>query len=118
MRFDINYPRLKTDSLWAIATMSLSLLVAVVTWRLWNANLRFPIFTVQGDIAYELVMVKAIMQHGWYEFNPNLAAPLGQLNYDFPAFIGELGKVLMVKALGVIFSNPAVLMNALILGGF
>lgn len=98
--------------------MVLSLLVAVVTWRVWRANLRFPIFSVRGDVAYEMTMVKAIMRHGWYEANPELAAPVGQLNYDFPAFIGELGKVLMVKALALFFTNPAVVMNAMVLGGF
>lgn len=98
--------------------MAVSLLVAVVTWRLWRANLHFPIFAVQGDVAYELTMVKAIMQHGWYESNPSLAAPFGQLNYDFPAFIGELGKVMMVKTLALVFTNPAVVMNIMILGGF
>lgn len=98
--------------------MALSLLVAVITWRLWRANLHFPIFPAQGDVAYELTMVKAIMQHGWYESNPSLAAPYGQLNYDFPAFIGELGKVIMIKSLALIFTNPAVVMNILILSGF
>jgi len=114
----INYSKMKSDALWAAAAMVLSFLVAVVTWRLWRANLHIPIFSVHGDVAYELVMVKTIMQHGWYETNSNLAAPIGQVNYDFPAFVGELGKVLMVKALGVVFSNPAVVMNAMILGGF
>jgi hypothetical protein len=110
--------RVTPDALWVIAAMVVSLIVAVVTWRLWRANLRFPIFAVNGDVAYELVMVKAIMQHGWYESNPNLAAPFGQLNYDFPALIGEIGKVMMVKALALIFTNPAVVMNAMMLGGF
>jgi phosphoglycerol transferase len=114
----IDYAQIGREALWVGAAMALSLLVAVVTWRLWRANLRFPIFSVNGDVAYELVMVKSIMQHGWYESNPNLAAPLGQLNYDFPALVGEFGKVMMVKALALIFTNPAVVMNALVLGGF
>ncbi len=103
---------------WAVAAMVISLLAAAATWRLWRANLHFPIFAVHGDVAYELAMVKAIMQHGWYESNPSLAAPFGQLNYDFPAFIGELGKVMMVKTLALVFTNPAVVMNIMILGGF
>ncbi len=98
--------------------MALSLLVAVITWRLWRANLHFPIFPANGDVAYELTMVKGIMQHGWYESNPTLAAPFGQLNYDFPAFIGDIGKVMMIKALALIFTNPAVVMNIMILSGF
>jgi hypothetical protein len=104
--------------LWAVAAMAISLLAAAVTWRLWRANLHFPIFAVHGDVAYEFAMVKAIMQHGWYESNPSLAAPFGQLNYDFPAFIGELGKVMIVKTLALVFTNPAVVMNIVILGGF
>jgi phosphoglycerol transferase len=108
----------RLDALWTIMAMAVSLLVAVITWRLWRANLHFPIFAVHGDIAYESTMVKDIMQHGWYESNSSLAAPFGQLNYDFPAFIGEFGKVMMVKALALIFTNPAVVMNAMILGGF
>src|ERR1700721_244340 len=108
----------RTEALWAIAAMALSLVVAVVTWRLWRANLHIPIFSVQGDAAWTVASVKGIMQHGWYESNPSLGAPFGQLNYDFPAYVGEFGKAIMVKALALIFSNPAVVVNLILLGGF
>jgi hypothetical protein len=98
--------------------MALSLLVAVVTWRLWRANLRIPIFSVQGDAAWTVETVKGIVEHGWYESNKTLGAPFGQLNYDFPANVGEFGKIAVVKVLAVIFSNPAVIVNLIILGGF
>jgi hypothetical protein len=106
------------EALWAIAAMALSLLVAVVTWRLWRANLRIPIFSVQGDAAWTVATVKGIVEHGWYESNHTLGAPFGQLNYDFPANVGEFGKIAIVKALALFLSNPAVIVNLIILGGF
>lgn len=108
----------RVEALWAFGAMALSLIVAVVTWRLWNANLRVPIFSVKGDASWTPVSIKGIMEHGWYESNPNLAAPFGQLNYDFPVYIGEFGKVLMVKVLALVLSNPVVVLNFLILAGF
>lgn len=108
----------RVEALWAIGAMALSLIVAVVTWRLWNANLRVPIFSAKGDAAWTLVSVKGIMEHGWYESNPNLAAPFGQLNYDFPVYVAETAKVLMVKVVALVLSNPVVVLNFLILAGF
>lgn len=106
------------ESLWAMASMILSLLVAVVVWHLWDANLRIPIFPAQGDAAWTIASIKGIMQHGWYESNSSLAAPFGQLNYDFPAYVGEFGKALMVKLFALVLSNPAAVANLILLAGF
>jgi hypothetical protein len=107
-----------TEALWAVGAMALSLLVAVVTWRLWRANLRIPIFSVQGDAGFTIASVKGIIEHGWYESNPTLGAPFGQLNYDFPAYVGDFGKIALVKLFAVVLSNPVVILNLIILGGF
>jgi phosphoglycerol transferase len=106
------------EALWAIAAMALSLLAAVITWRLWHANLRVPIFNAQGDAAWTLETVKGIVEHGWYESNHSLGAPFGQLNYDFPANVGEFGKIAIVKVLALGISNPAVIVNLIVIGGF
>ena len=111
-------PLVGAEAAWTLAAMALSLIVAVITWRLWNANLRVPIFSAKGDAAWTLVSVKGIMEHGWYESNPNLAAPFGQLNYDFPVYVAETAKVLMVKVVALVLSNPVVVLNFLILAGF
>jgi hypothetical protein len=111
-------PLVGAEALWTIGAMALSLIVAIVVWHLWDANLRVPIFPVKGDAAWTLVSVKGIMQHGWYESNPSLGAPFGQLNYDFPVYVGETAKVLMVKIVALALSNPVVVLNFLILAGF
>ena len=110
--------RARPDTLWALAAMALSLLTAIVTWRLWHANLRIPIFTVQGDAAWTIETVKGIVEHGWYESNNSLGAPFGQLNYDFPANVGEFGKIAIVKVLALGIANPTAIVNLIVIGGF
>ncbi len=106
------------ETLWVAGAMVLSFAVVVITLRLWRANLRVPIFPVEGDAAFTIATVKGIIEHGWYETNSTLGAPFGQLNYDFPAYVGDFGKIVMIWASGLISSNPAVVMNMILLGSY
>ncbi|MFI4989754.1 MAG: hypothetical protein ACHQHO_02400 [Solirubrobacterales bacterium] len=108
----------RADAIAAVSAMALSLLAVFFVWQLWRAHMRVPLFAAKGDAAWTLSTVKGILRHGWYESNPELGAPFGQLNYDFPAYAGELGKVLMVEVLGLVLSNPVVVVNLLLIVGF
>jgi phosphoglycerol transferase len=98
--------------------MVLAFAVAAVVLELWQANPRVPIFPVGGDTDLTLASIKGVIEHGWYESNASLAAPFGQVNHDFPLYIGELGSVLEIKGLSLLFAHVAVIMNAFVMLGF
>ncbi len=99
----------------ALATMALSLLVAVWVLHLGRAHLSLPWnYAGEGDAKFYLLLVKSIIAHGWYESNHSLGAPFGQQLYDFPQG-GDNLNLLTIKALGVFSSNPAWVLNVFFL---
>jgi hypothetical protein len=98
--------------------MVLSLLIAALALELWRADFSVPIFRNYSDGTFTLASIKGLLEHGWYETNANLGAPFGQVNHDYPAYIGELASILTIKLLGLFSSNVALVMNAFILLGF
>jgi phosphoglycerol transferase len=98
--------------------MALSLAIAALVLKLWRADLSVPIFENHGDATFTLASMKGLIEHGWYETDRNLGAPFGQVNHDFAVYIGELGNVLIVKALALFTSNVALVMNAFVLLSF
>jgi hypothetical protein len=103
----------------AAATAAALLATAFGFWvlRLWDANIEVP-FLVGTDATLNLAVIKDTITHGWFLTNPNLAAPFGQELYDFPAWNGDTFYMLIIKLLGIPFSNPAVVMNVYFLLGF
>jgi hypothetical protein len=106
------------EALWVIGAMVLSLLIGVLVLELWRADLSVPIFRNYSDGTFTLASMKGLIDHGWYETNSTLGAPFGQVNHDYPAYIGELASILMVKSLALFSTNVALVMNAFILVGF
>jgi hypothetical protein len=98
--------------------MVLSLIIATLVLQLWRGDLSVPIFRNYSDGTFTLASIKGVIEHGWYETNPNLGAPFGQINHDFPAYIGDTISVLIIKALALFSSNVALVLNAFILVGF
>jgi hypothetical protein len=96
----------------------LSLAIAVLVLHLWHADLSVPIFRNYSDGTLTLASMKGLIEHGWYETNASLGAPFGQVNHDYPVYIGELGSVLIVKALALFSTDVALVLNAFILIGF
>ncbi len=106
------------EVLWALGAMALSIVIAALVLELWRADFSVPFFRNYSDETFTLASMKGVIEHGWYETNANLGAPFGQVNHDFPAYIGELASVLMVKFLALFSSNVALVMNAFVLLGF
>lgn len=84
--------------------------IGVVVLELWKANLRVPFYT-GGDATFALAVVKGVLEHGWYLTNPSVGAPAGQHLYDYPVFSGDSLYLLIIKAIGIPFGNPAVVEN-------
>lgn len=98
--------------------MVLSLAIATLILKLWRADLSVPIFRNYSDGTFTLASIKGLIDHGWYETNSNLGAPFGQVNHDFPAYIGDIISVLIIKTLALFSSNVALILNVFILVGF
>ncbi len=80
--------------------------------QLWQANFSVPLYSSPGgDGLYGLAAIKGIIEHGWYLTNSSLGAPGGQRLYDYPVFSGDSLYLLIVKVIGIPFSNPAVVDN-------
>lgn len=67
---------------YAIAVL-LSLLFLVWSYRLWEADLRIPL-NYAGDGLFHQILVKGMIENGWYLNNMSLGVPLGLQMHDFP----------------------------------
>jgi hypothetical protein len=99
----------------ALAVSVLSLLIAAWVLRLGEAHLSLPwSYAGGGDTKFYLLLIKGILDHGWFQHNPSLGAPFGLQLYDFPQGADNLN-MLMVKTLGLFSSNPAWVLNVFFL---
>jgi hypothetical protein len=96
---------------WCIpgAGAALVTLIACLEFQIWNGGLSTP-NTYFGDGLYYARITKSIIEHGWYFTNPDLGAPLGQVNYDYPLGYDNLNLV-VIRVLAWISSNPFVVNN-------
>jgi hypothetical protein len=97
------------------AAAALSMIAAVWLLELPRADLRVP-FDYQGDTLFYSMVVKAIVEHGWYLRNPLLGAPGILELHDFPFADGF--HHLVIKALAAFSSDWALLFNVYFLLGF
>ena len=85
-----------------------SLLLAFVFLRLWQADLRVP-FDYDGDALYFEMVVKAVVDHGWFLTNPSLGAPGVLAMHDFPS--ADSLHLLVIKVMSWGTSDWALLYN-------
>ena len=88
---------------------------AVLVLRLWRADLRVP-FNYRGDSVFFAMMVKAVIDHGWYLTNAQLGAPGVLTLHDFPQADGL--HLLLIKLLSWFSADWALLFNIYYLLGF
>jgi hypothetical protein len=104
------------DLLWGLAAAALAVAITIVDLKLWRMEAHVPIFGADGDGAYYFATIKDVLEHGWFWRNPDLAAPFGQVNYDFAAPFGDLVHYLVVTVLGLVLGgDPALVFNAFFL---
>jgi phosphoglycerol transferase len=89
----------------------LALAVALWSLRVWDANLSVPFrYSVVDDTKFYLMLIKGILDHGWFLTNHSLGAPFGQQLYDYPQGADNLN-LFMVKVIGLISPHPGVVIN-------
>src|SRR5437660_11718208 len=97
---------------------ALSVGVAVWALKLWRGSLTLPLrYTAIDDSKFYLMLVKSIIDHGWYETNASLGAPFGQQLHDYPQGADNLN-FLIIRFLALFSSNPALVMNLFFLATF
>ena len=102
-------------SLEALAVGAVGVLCAAWVLRLWRADLAVPLrYTPVDDTKFYLMLVKGIIEHGWYLSNSRLGAPFGQRLYDYPQGADNLS-LLMIRCLAAFSSNPALVVNLFLL---
>jgi hypothetical protein len=95
----------------ALATAVLAVAGAYLALALWRADLGVPLrYTQMDDTKFYFGVVKDILDHGWYQHNPNLGAPFGLSLYDFPQGADNLN-FLLIKALGAFSHSYALVTN-------
>jgi phosphoglycerol transferase len=94
---------------------AVSTAAAVVLLRLWTADLRVP-FDYGGDALSFSLVVKSVVDNGWYLTNSHVGAPFGLEMHDFP-FADSLHLVL-IKVMACFTSDWALLFNVYFLLGF
>ncbi|QTE30243.1 glycosyltransferase family protein [Pengzhenrongella sicca] len=92
-----------------------SALATVGALQLWRADLRVP-FVYWGDAVAIAAHFKTVLETGWYEFQPLLGAPTGQIYHDFPT--ADNLNFVAARVLGWFTTDFATAMNVYYLAGF
>lgn len=66
-----------------VASALATLVATAAALQLWRADWRVP-FTYWGDAVAVATHFKTVIETGWYEAQPRLGAPVGQIYHDFP----------------------------------
>ena len=92
---------------------------ATLVWllQLWRADIRVPIqYGNGGDLTFECMLAKDIVDNGWPLHNPRLGAPGEQDLRDFP--MPDLVTFLSMKILSWFTSSWGVIINLYFVAGF
>jgi len=83
---------------------------------MWKESLSVPL-TYFGDGNFYTMLVKDIVDHGWFLTNPDLGWPSGQQLYDYPMG-ADNGAFALIRLISVFTSDTAVVVNLFFLATF
>jgi hypothetical protein len=89
--------------------------VTYVSLRLWHLVLTVPILYT-GDALPMAAHVKTVLKEGWFQYEPNLGAPTGELYFDFPQ--ADNFHLIGIKVIGWFVPDWPAAMNIYYLIGF
>ena len=92
-------------------------LLPLLILEIWRADRGVPMTGYTSDGLFYLTMVKAVLEHGWFQENPTVGAPFGQEMYDFGGLSDTLS-IAFIKVLGVFSSDPSFVTNLFFLATF
>lgn len=102
---------------WVVYLASALLATIATVWalKLWRADWSVP-FYYGTDAILNLAGFKTIVETGWYEFQPLLNAPHGQVFHDWK--IADNAGYLFAKLLAVFTSDAGLILNVYFVFGF
>lgn len=106
----------RAGDLWGgVCTGLVALLAAIWTLKLWRADLTVPFrYSQPDDTKFYLMLIKGIIQHGWFLQNHNLGAPFGQQLFDYPQGADDLN-LLLLRVIAVFTGQLGVVINVFLL---
>jgi hypothetical protein len=109
--------RIRGDLGFAALAAAGSLLGGIVFLRSWRGDLGVPL-DYFGDVNLQHLLVKSVLEEGWYFENSRLGAPSGLELYDYPVLNGDTLNVLFLWMFGLFGAGSAAAMNLLYLASF
>ncbi len=91
-----------------LVAVILSLVILTLMLKLYRSDLATP-FLYEGDGLFYSMVIKAIINNGWYLTNDSLGAPHGQQMHDFPQ--PDHFNYLLIKLMRLFTSNYATVFN-------
>lgn len=101
---------LRLDVLWLTITLVVTTLALIVVLQLWRADPHVPM-SVGIDHEFTLMEIKNVLREGWVNHTQHLGSPFGQELYDYPVVAGDVLHLLLIKGLGLLTNDPAVVLN-------
>jgi phosphoglycerol transferase len=102
------------DALFAAAAALLPLVGALLALRSWRGDLEIPL-QYYGDVNLQHLLVKTVLDRGWFYENDLLGAPNGLELYDYPVLSGDTLNVVVIALLGLFGLGSGAAMNVLFL---
>jgi phosphoglycerol transferase len=102
------------DWLAAGVAMILAFGVAALVLKLGDARFSEP-FAYGADANSAQMVVKSVLDHGWYQHNPDLGFPYGQNLGPYAFVSGDNLQILLIELIGLFTSSAAVAMNVFFL---
>ena len=102
----------------AVYAAALALCLGILIWsmKLYQADLRVPLFYHLDDSLFPQTLVKGVLENGWYLHNPAVGAPLGLDMRHFP--MADSLHFFLIKLLGLVTRDAALAANLYYLSTF
>jgi phosphoglycerol transferase len=100
-----------------VATAIASTICGAFLLDLGKADLRVPI-DYGGDSLLFSLIVKSVVDHGWYWTNPNVGAPEGLVFHDFAVSAHDTVHLLLIKLMALPLHDWALVLNLYFILGF
>jgi phosphoglycerol transferase len=97
------------------AAASVATAIAWFAFGLSSVDWRIPL-QYHGDALAVASHFKTVLETGWYEYQPALGAPFGQVYFDYP--VSDNLHFMVAKVLGLFSTNVGVVLNLYFLLGF
>ena len=98
-----------------VLVLTVTSIATIWALKLWNATPSIPLH-YWGDAAQIMGYVDSLIETGWYETQPNLGAPTGQVFHDYP--LADNLHLMIMSALARVTPQFGVVLNTYFLAGF